>query len=157
MDNQTYDMVNHPEHYSKGQIECIDAMQDIFTEEIVMYHCAVTAFKYIWRYQNKANPKQDIEKAVWYLTKAVDISHKLNETNHGIGNAVMDSTCKVDETYVTYLESAYNMTAEMYIAIALNTYCEYAYDDPKVPTPENLSWLCKKVISYLNAALKLMD
>jgi len=50
------DNVNHPPHYKKGSIECIDAIE--------------SAFKYIWRADHKDANIQDLDKAIWYLTRA---------------------------------------------------------------------------------------
>lgn len=67
-----YDNVNHPKHYTKTSIECIDAMRETQGDEAVVNFCICNAFKYLWRHQEK-NGIEDIEKASWYLNKAVDI------------------------------------------------------------------------------------
>lgn len=64
--------VNHPNHYTQGDIECIDAMQAAFGEQVVMHFCVCNAFKYIWRHNNK-NGMEDIAKAKWYLNKYVQL------------------------------------------------------------------------------------
>lgn len=66
------DAVNHPSHYTVGGIECIEAMRASMTEEAFKGYLKGCAQKYLWRYEKKANPKQDIEKAIWYLTKLKD-------------------------------------------------------------------------------------
>lgn len=63
--------VNHPEHYS-GKVECIDAMVDIWGKDAVKAFCELNAFKYLWRAERK-NGIEDIEKAIWYLTKRVEL------------------------------------------------------------------------------------
>lgn len=65
----TNDPVNHPSHYTQGNIECIDAMQNIMTKESFAGYLRGNAFKYIWRCEDKNNPVEDIDKAIWYLTK----------------------------------------------------------------------------------------
>jgi hypothetical protein len=62
------DAVNHPDHYNQGGIECIDAMVSAFGTEAVENFCLINAFKYVWRTQAK-NGLEDVEKAIWYLTK----------------------------------------------------------------------------------------
>lgn len=42
------------------------------TEEAFKGYLKGCAQKYLWRYEKKANPKQDIEKAIWYLTRLKD-------------------------------------------------------------------------------------
>lgn len=61
------DMVNHPEHYTSGGVECIDALesavQGLPPEQAI---CAANVIKYVWRYSRK-NGLQDLQKAEWYL------------------------------------------------------------------------------------------
>lgn len=60
--------VNRPSHYALDNIECIDAMVEVFGEEAVKKYAEVAAFKYTWR-MNKKHASSDIdkEKAIWYL------------------------------------------------------------------------------------------
>ena len=58
------DMVNHPPHYNKAGIECIDAIEAMTEEGNIM--------KYLWRYRYK-NGVEDLNKAQWYLKKLIDI------------------------------------------------------------------------------------
>lgn len=67
--------VNHPLHYNQGNIECIDAMLSAFGKDSVFSFCICNTFKYIWRAEEK-NGKEDLEKAQWYLNKALDIISK---------------------------------------------------------------------------------
>lgn len=67
------DMVNHPPHYETNGIECIDAMRASQGNEAVKNFCICNAFKYIWRRLHKQNEAQDLEKAAWYLNKAIEI------------------------------------------------------------------------------------
>ena len=63
------DIVNHPSHYTNGDIECIDAMVAAFGVEFVMHYCICNAFKYLWRCEHKGSRAIDIQKAQWYLNK----------------------------------------------------------------------------------------
>lgn len=63
------DPVNSPSHYTVGEIECIDAIKAALGEEGFKAFCRGNALKYIWRLPHKQNPKQDLEKAIWYLKK----------------------------------------------------------------------------------------
>ena len=68
------DSVNHPAHYNRGNIECIDAMISAFGKEEVIIFCKINAFKYIWRAgQKTSNGIEDIEKATWYLNKGKEL------------------------------------------------------------------------------------
>lgn len=65
--------VEHPAHYNKGNIECIDAMIAAFGKAEVATFCKINAFKYLWRAENKGNYKEDMEKAAWYTNKANEL------------------------------------------------------------------------------------
>ena len=72
--NETiYDPVNNPSHYTQGGIECIDAMISTFGKEAVRHFCLCNAFKYVWRTEHK-NGAEDCKKAIWYLTKALELA-----------------------------------------------------------------------------------
>lgn len=68
-----YDPVNNPEHYTNGGIKCFDAIVASQGREAAKDFCLCNAFKYIWRCKHKGNSLEDIEKAIWYLNKYVDI------------------------------------------------------------------------------------
>ena len=68
-----FDNVNNPKHYIDGKYECIDVMLDVFGKEAVFNFSICNAFKYLWRF-NKKNGKEDIEKAGYYLNKALEVT-----------------------------------------------------------------------------------
>ena len=68
--------VNHPEHYSNGQFECIEVMFDVFGNDKVADFCELNAFKYLWRADNKGTDIQDKKKAIWYLNKYIELKEK---------------------------------------------------------------------------------
>jgi len=61
------DSVNHPQHYTAGKVECIDALEaatvDLGGIEAV---CTANAIKYLWRWKKK-NGVEDLKKARWYV------------------------------------------------------------------------------------------
>lgn len=66
--------VDHPNHYNCGQIEVIDLI-----EEWGLGFCLGNAVKYICRSGKKGGPsgeKMDLEKAVWYLNRAIEKREK---------------------------------------------------------------------------------
>lgn len=67
------DMVNHPPHYTQGAVECIDAIRAALGDEGLVSYCRGAAIKYLWRTGKKDNAVQDLEKAIWYITKAVEV------------------------------------------------------------------------------------
>lgn len=63
------DAVNRPAHYTKGGIECIDAIEAAVGElGGVEGFLTGQVIKYIWRWKHK-NGSQDLEKAKWYLER----------------------------------------------------------------------------------------
>lgn len=65
------DPVNHPDHYTKGGIECIDAIHASMTEEEYEGYLKGQVIKYVWRYRNKWNPAEDLKKARFYLDRLI--------------------------------------------------------------------------------------
>lgn len=67
------DNVNHPKHY-EGNIECIDAMQEVLGKRGTISFCIGNAFKYIWRCKKKhPTPIEDLKKCRWYVDKALEL------------------------------------------------------------------------------------
>lgn len=64
------DMVNHPPHYKAGGIETIDFIE----AKALGYHLG-NVVKYITRADHKGNKLEDLKKAQWYLSRAIE---KLN-------------------------------------------------------------------------------
>ena len=73
------DMVNHPAHYETNGIECIDAMIASQGAEAVRNYCVCNAFKYIWRHQHKGKSDEDIQKAIWYLNRYLNLYDQKDE------------------------------------------------------------------------------
>ena len=69
----TPDMVNHPPHYTRGSVECIDAIEAALTPEEFKGYCKAAAIKYLWRLDHKGSAKENAEKAIWYLQRLVKV------------------------------------------------------------------------------------
>jgi len=63
--------VNHPSHYNQGSIEVIDFIED----HNMGFHDG-NAVKYICRYKYKGKPIEDLEKAIWYLQRLIELERK---------------------------------------------------------------------------------
>ena len=70
------DNVNHPSHYNRGGIECIDAMIAAKGIETVKIFCECNDFKYDWRRGEKDPILQDAKKSRWYLDKFIELEEK---------------------------------------------------------------------------------
>lgn len=66
------DNVNHPKHYTKGGIECIDALKAATVGKTgIEAVCVANIIKYLWRYEEK-NGAEDCLKARWYLDRLIE-------------------------------------------------------------------------------------
>ena len=80
MDENVPDMVNHPQHYTQGGIECIDALKAATVgKRGIEAVCVANVIKYLWRYEEK-NGIEDIRKAKWYIERLLK---ELEESQHG--------------------------------------------------------------------------
>ena len=77
--NAEEDVVNNPSHYNKGGIECIDAIQQSMTEGAFKGYLKGNVQKYMWRYECKAKPAEDLKKARWYLNKLIELEEAEDE------------------------------------------------------------------------------
>lgn len=67
---QFSDNVNHPNHYTSGTIECIDAIESSMTKEAFAGFLKGNVQKYMWRYENKGGV-ESLQKAQWYLNRLI--------------------------------------------------------------------------------------
>ena len=68
---QDVDVVNHPSHYTKGSIECIDAIDSATVGKSgIEAVCVANIIKYLYRYEEK-NGIEDVKKAKWYINKLI--------------------------------------------------------------------------------------
>ena len=66
-----FDVVNHPSHYTKGRIECIDAIDSATVGKSgIEAVCVANLIKYQWRYEEKGG-LESVRKAQWYLNKLI--------------------------------------------------------------------------------------
>lgn len=64
------DNVNNPSHYTQGEIETIDYIQDKLTDTEFRGYCKGNILKYLSREQHKGGD-EDLRKAQWYLDRLV--------------------------------------------------------------------------------------
>jgi len=62
------DMVNSPPHYNQSGIECIVAIQAALGPNF-KYYLQGNIMKYLWRFDYKSKPIEDLDKADWYLER----------------------------------------------------------------------------------------
>uniref|UniRef100_A0AAU7VHB8 DUF3310 domain-containing protein n=1 Tax=Escherichia phage vB_EcoS_P1338 TaxID=3161150 RepID=A0AAU7VHB8_9CAUD len=76
------DMVNQPTHYTSGGIECLDAIRASMTEEAFKGFLKGNVLKYMWRYEKKFNPTEDLKKAQWYLKRLEEANEAPKSKDH---------------------------------------------------------------------------
>ena len=65
------DVVNNPNHYNNGSIECIEGIQASMSAEAFNGYLKGNCMKYLWRYDYKGKPVEDLQKAQWYLAELI--------------------------------------------------------------------------------------
>jgi len=63
------DVVNNPDHYNTGNIECIEAIEESMSSVAFKGYLKGNCMKYLWRYDYKGKQVEDLEKAGWYLRR----------------------------------------------------------------------------------------
>lgn len=74
-----HDVVNHPKHYTQGNIETIEYMESALTAEEFCGGCKMNVLKYVSREKHK-NGIEDLKKARWYLDRLISYLEKRTET-----------------------------------------------------------------------------
>lgn len=77
------DMVNHPPHYTQGGVECIDAIEASMSPEEFAGFLKGQVVKYMWRFEKKWNPVEDLKKASFYLERLIGYMEKHPDIFHG--------------------------------------------------------------------------
>jgi hypothetical protein len=73
------DMVNSPPHYNQTGIECIHAISAA-TDVGFKYYLQGNVMKYLWRFDYKDKPLEDLQKAKWYLDRLIEEVMASNES-----------------------------------------------------------------------------
>ena len=74
------DVVNSPSHYNTGNIECIEAIEDSMSPAAFKGYLKGNCMKYLWRYDYKGKPVEDLKKAGWYLSRLIEMVEQ--QDNH---------------------------------------------------------------------------
>ena len=67
------DQVNSPSHYTKCRVEAIEIIEDVVAgaPDPVAGYLVGQTLKYLLRAWHKGNAIQDLQKAAWYLSRAI--------------------------------------------------------------------------------------
>lgn len=72
---QRNNVVSHPEHYTQGDIECIDAIRASMGLHEFASYCKGNIMEYLWRYRLK-NGAEDLRMAAVYLDWMIEAEEK---------------------------------------------------------------------------------
>lgn len=64
------DAVEHPAHYTRGGVECIDAIKAALGDSFCGF-LRGNAIKYLWRFDRKGG-EEDLSKARWYIDRLIE-------------------------------------------------------------------------------------
>ena len=64
--------VENPDHYNTGAIEAIEAIKASMDADQFFGYLKGNVMKYLWRYDYKEKPVEDLRKADWYLNRLID-------------------------------------------------------------------------------------
>jgi len=64
--------VESPDHYNTGAIEAIEAIRESMPPDQYFGYLKGNVMKYLWRYDYKEKPVEDLRKADWYLNRLID-------------------------------------------------------------------------------------
>jgi len=65
------DPVDQPDHYNKGSIEAIEAIKASMPDQEFKGYLKGNALKYLWRYDYKGKPVEDLRKCRWYIDRLI--------------------------------------------------------------------------------------
>lgn len=63
------DNVNHPTHYNKGTMECLDVIKACLSNSEFKGFLKGNVLKYMYRKGDKGDALEDLNKACWYAKK----------------------------------------------------------------------------------------
>jgi hypothetical protein len=70
------DPVEQPDHYNKGAIEAIEAIKASMPDDEFNGYLKGNALKYLWRYDYKGKPVEDLRKCRWYIERLIQEINK---------------------------------------------------------------------------------
>jgi hypothetical protein len=73
LNNEAVDVVNSPPHYKTGGIEAIEGIEASMGPEAYAGYLKGNIMKYMWRYERKGKPIEDLKKARWYLDRLIGL------------------------------------------------------------------------------------
>jgi hypothetical protein len=79
LNEEVVDVVNSPPHYKTGGIEAIEGIEASMGPEAYAGYLKGNIMKYMWRYERKGKPVEDLKKARWYLGRLIAAQEKMRD------------------------------------------------------------------------------
>ena len=76
LNEEVADAVNSPAHYNSGGIEAIAAIEASMDPGAFAGYLKGNVMKYLWRYEKKEKPIEDLKKARWYLDRLIGLRER---------------------------------------------------------------------------------
>jgi hypothetical protein len=76
LNEQDVDVVNSPSHYKSGGVEAIEGIEASMGPEAYAGYLKGNIMKYMWRYERKGKPIEDLKKARWYLDRLIGLRER---------------------------------------------------------------------------------
>ena len=70
------DVVNSPSHYKSGGVVAIEGIEASMEPEAFAGYLKGNIMKYMWRYERKGKPIEDLKKARWYLDRLIGLRER---------------------------------------------------------------------------------
>ncbi len=77
LNDDVVDVVNSPPHYKSGAIEAIEGIEASMAPEAYAGYLKGSVTKYLWRYEKKGKPLEDLKKARWFLDRLIAAQEKM--------------------------------------------------------------------------------
>lgn len=75
------DEINKPAHYNYGKYETIDIIVDTLGQYEAINYCHGNVLKYVIRMWHKGTPEKDLQKAIWYSNKMLELLKETKGVN----------------------------------------------------------------------------
>jgi hypothetical protein len=125
---QDEDMVNSPSHYTYGKVECIEGIEESMTPEAFKGYCKGACLKYLWRYERKDKPLEDLQKCQWYLNRLVGVVEAENNKSLAKADEISELVELIDYSELERLESLVGAAACKWNTACNNTELANASD-----------------------------
>lgn len=89
----SYEEVNHPNHYNQYDVEAYEMMRKIWGDEALYNWCTLTAFKYRMRMGLKPSvpTTTDLAKEAFYLDLAKKCKERIDNSNKLIKESIHEA------------------------------------------------------------------